>query len=273
VPLDRFADALETSAAKAFAGRAPADREVERYLRGLHVEDLALACACAEGHERAWDHFVRELRPVLYRAADALDPSGRAREAADALYADLYGVKVHGTARASLFRYFHGRSSLATWLRAVLAQRHVDVVRADRHTDPLPGHDGETAPTTPPTLTVAPDPDPDCRRFLAVVLAALRLAVGALGSPDRLRFACYYADGLTLAETGKILGEHEATVSRQLARTRLRLRQDVERRLREVERLNDAQIARAFECAAEDAGAFDLSRWAGRKDREENRSI
>ena len=86
----------------------------------------------------AWDHFVLEMRPGLYRAADALDRSGGARELADSLYADLYGVEQRGGARQSLFRYFHGRSSLATWLRAVLAQRHVDRVRVERRIDPLP---------------------------------------------------------------------------------------------------------------------------------------
>jgi DNA-directed RNA polymerase specialized sigma24 family protein len=40
------------------------------------------------------------------------------------LYADLYSK--------SLFRYFQGRSSLATWLRAVLSQRYVDRIRANR---------------------------------------------------------------------------------------------------------------------------------------------
>ena len=92
--------------------------------------DLALACACAAGDERAWEHFISVQRPVLYRAADALDPSGAARELADSLYADLYGLRDGGGGHASLFRYFHGRSSLSTWLRAVLAQRHVDRLRS-----------------------------------------------------------------------------------------------------------------------------------------------
>ena len=108
----------------------PASFVLERYLKSLHLEDLALACACADGDEAAWEHFVREYRPSLYRAADALDPSGRARELADSLYADLYGTTERAGERRSLFRYFHGRSSLPTWLRAVLAQRHVDAIRA-----------------------------------------------------------------------------------------------------------------------------------------------
>jgi RNA polymerase sigma-70 factor, ECF subfamily len=269
VPVGIFTGALLTSVAKALAGREPSAREVERYLRGLHLEDLALACACAAGHEVAWDHFIRELRPVLYRAADAIDPTGRARELADALHADLYGCQERDGERASLFRYFHGRSSLATWLRAVLAQRHVDAVRAARRSEPLPDDDhAARLPTTTP-----PAPDPECAWYLTLILRALRLAISALAPRDRLRFACYYADALTLAQAGRLLGEHEATVSRQLARTRKALRADVEQRLRTGASLNDAQIARAFECAAEDAGSFDLSRWATRKDPHDERSI
>src|SRR5687767_12151838 len=84
---ERFASALERSAKKAFA--APPDgRDLERYVSSLHLDDLALACACAEGHEGAWEHFVREHRPVLYRAADAIDPSGASRDLADSLYGE-----------------------------------------------------------------------------------------------------------------------------------------------------------------------------------------
>src|ERR1700737_2330698 len=121
-----FAEALAASAGKAFAGTTPTARAIERYLTSLRLEDLALACGCATGNDAAWDQFVAEQRPVLYRAADALDPSGGAREVADSMYADLYGLQDGEGARRSLFRYFHGRSSLATWLRAVLSQRFIE---------------------------------------------------------------------------------------------------------------------------------------------------
>ena len=111
--------------------------DVERYLTSLHLEDLALACACADGHEPAWEHFVRVHRPVLYRAADAMNPGGGTREIADALYGDLYGMKEKDGERQSLFRYFHGRSSLATWLRAVLSQRYIDSIRSNRRTESI----------------------------------------------------------------------------------------------------------------------------------------
>ena len=45
----------------------------------------------------------------------------------------------------SLFRYFHGRSSLTTWLRAVLAQRYVDRLRTIRRTEALPDEESADA--------------------------------------------------------------------------------------------------------------------------------
>ena len=147
--IEAFAVALESSARKAFAA-GPADpRQLERYLDALHLEDLALACACAQGSEPAWEHFIREHRPVLYRAADAIDPSGGSRDLADSLYGELFGLDVRDGERRSHFRYFHGRSSLATWLRAVLSQRHVDRIRSVRRQDPLPEDEAADAIAAP----------------------------------------------------------------------------------------------------------------------------
>jgi RNA polymerase sigma-70 factor (ECF subfamily) len=250
VPLESFTGALERSAAKAFQGDSPSSSRLRRYLESLRLEELALACACEVGSDAAWDQFVLEYRPILYRAADALDPTGRAREIADALYADLYGLGTSGLERRSLFRYFHGRSSLATWLRAVLAQRHVDLVRADRREAPLPDEE--------PAAPVSHAPDPDRTRLVAIIHAALRAAVARLDSRDRLRLCYYYAQGLTLAEAGRLLGEHEASVSRHLASTRKALRRDVEQRLR-ADGLGADEIERAFECASGDAGLLDAT--------------
>jgi RNA polymerase sigma-70 factor, ECF subfamily len=229
-------------------------------VQARHEEDLELARQCAAGSDAAWERFVRDYRPVLYRAADALEPGGGARDLADALYADLYGLRERDGERQSLFRYFQGRSSLATWLRAVLAQRYVDRVRARRRLEPLPDEDHETQERTP-----RPDgpPDPDRGRHLALLRQALARAVARLDSRDRLRLGCYYLQELTLAETGRLLKEHEATVSRQLARTRGALRKDVERQLLVEAGLNEAQVAECFESAAGDAGPLDLTQMLG----------
>jgi RNA polymerase sigma factor (sigma-70 family) len=146
---------------------------------------------------------------------------------------------------------FSGRSSLATWLRAVLCQRFVDRVRAQRRLEPLPGEDdGLHHPAEPA--------DPNRGRYVELVTQALGRAVGQLSSKDRLRLSCYYVQELTLAEIGRLLKEHEATVSRQLARTRRAVRSAVERELRETAGLTEAQVAECVASVAADPGALDL---------------
>jgi RNA polymerase sigma-70 factor len=250
VPMEQFEASLEAALHAKCAGGAASRRELERCLEGLHLQDLALACGCAAGNDAAWEHFVAEYRQPLYRAADALGRSGSAREVADALYADLYGVGGEPGSRASLFRYFHGRSSLATWLRAVLAQRYVDQLRAGRRMAIL---DDAQAVAVP-----AAELDPDRARYTGLVSDALRAEVARLSPRERLRLRAYYEQDLTLSQVGRLTGEHESTVSRQLSRTRRVLRDAVEQRLRGEARLHDAEITRAIASLAEDAGTLDL---------------
>ena len=258
VSIEQFASALESSVARGLGDEETSSDRVERYLESLHLEDLGLACGCAAGHDGAWEHFIREHRPVLYRAADAIDATGGARELADSLYAELYGLTAAGAERRSLFRYFHGRSSLATWLRAVLAQRHVDRLRGARRLDPLPDEVAVDAVTASVESFA-----PERLRFLRSARQALAGAIARLAARDRLRLACYYAQGLTLAQIGQALGEHEATTSRHLARTRRIIRADVERQLREDERMSDAEIDECFSSIVADAGPLDLADFLG----------
>jgi RNA polymerase sigma-70 factor, ECF subfamily len=256
VPAEVLSNALERSAEKAFAGRTPSATELDRYFDGLHLGDLALACACAMGREDAWDHFVREFRPGMYRAAEAIDPSGGARDVAEALYAELFGLKERDGIRQSVFRYFHGRSSLSTWLRSLIAQRHIDRHRETRRHEPLPD-DASAAP-----LRSKHSPaNPDRNRFLAAMRSALAAAIAALAPRDRLRLACYYAQEMTLAQIGKLTREHEATVSRQLSKTRRAIREDVERRLKADHRFSPPEIDECFDSIAEDSGNLDLGEW------------
>jgi len=253
---DEFAASLRRSVAYRFSGRPPSSAEVEQYLESLHLEDLALACACARGSESAWDHFVTAYRPILLRIASRGQHSDRAREVADSIYAELYGLDERNGARRSLFDYFHGRSSLAGWLKAVVAQRLVDRARAARRFEPLP-EDNASAPATPGSPDF--ELDPDRQRFLGLVRQALAGALAELGPRNKLRLSLYYAQGMKLAAIGRVLGESEATSSRKLERTRSGLRAAVEKRLRETDRLTDAQVDLCFEHARTDP-AFDLAR-------------
>jgi len=179
-----------------------------------------------------------------------------------------------GHERRSLFCYYQGRSTLATWLRAVLSQRFVDRVREQKRLAPLT--DDEDVPAHLAASRHEPE-DPDRPRHLGVLRKALAAAVDRLEPRDRLRLGCYYVQELTLAETGRLLEEHEATVSRQLTRSRRALREDVERQLQDQAKLSEAQIQECFAAASEEAGPLDLRQLLGgegaRKESASDRSI
>jgi RNA polymerase sigma factor (sigma-70 family) len=256
LPLDAFRSFLSACVQREFDDSEPDGGRLERHLASLHLEDLALACACAEGIDDAWDAFVLQFRPLLYRAADALDPSGGAREVADSLYGELFGLKSRDGERQSHLRYFHGRSSLATWLRAVLSQRYVDRKRLQARVEQLPDESAAR-------LAAAPRDWPASRRYFELMARVMAAVVAALPARDRLRVRCYYQQEMTLAEIGKMLGESEATSSRQLARTRRTIREQTECRLRDEERLSAPEIDELFAAIVADAGPLDLAELIG----------
>src|SRR5207245_1870967 len=133
---ERFAAVLERSAKKTLSPGTVTPQKLQEYLNALHLEDLALATACADGSEIAWEHFFATYRAYLRSAAAAIlrcsAGSAEACDLADSLFSELYGLADGKGSERSLFRYFHGRSTLKTWLRAVLAQRHIDTIRAGR---------------------------------------------------------------------------------------------------------------------------------------------
>ena len=95
-------------------------------------------------------------------------------------------------------------------------------------------------------------------RFAELVGSALRAAIARLDPRDRLRLRAYYEQDLTLAQVGRLTREHEATVSRQIAKARKAIRQDVERQLRVESHLSDADVSRALASLMDDAGPLDL---------------
>jgi RNA polymerase sigma-70 factor (ECF subfamily) len=275
-----FAASLERSAEKRLASGNLAPEKLDEYLSALHLEDLALATACMENCEPAWEHFVNAYRPYLRSAASAVlrcsSASPEACELADSLFAELYGLADGARRERSLFRYFHGRSSLKTWLRAVLAQRHIDAIRAGRRFESLDDDDAKPSANKTASRVFVQPSDPHRERYTALFVRALQTALSALDPRDEQRLRLYYAKEQTLAEIGRQLAEHESSVSRNLDRIRLALRRAVEETLRKgcpaangfaaESGLSDAQVSLCFEYASADA-SFDLEKLLQRRGR------
>jgi RNA polymerase sigma-70 factor len=230
------------------------EHEIRAYLETLNAQDLVLACACRIGISSAWDEFVERYRHKLYTAARVLiHDEAKAREVADSLYGELYGLEQRRGVRRSLLSYFHGRSSLQTWLRAVVAQRLADSHRSERRMELR----ADIALNELVVETAEP-PDPHRTSYINALSQTLASALEALRPRDRMRLNFYYLESLTLKQIGYVMKEHESTVSRRLARTRAQLRRQVDRALRREMHYSEDQIRLCYHYATE-AGLPELS--------------
>ncbi len=248
-----LADALYRSYARRHESgpEFTSSEQIDAFLDSLFVDDLALAAACREGNENAWREFLAHYRSVAESAARALiSDSSAARELADSLYADLYGLRQNNGTRNSPLDRYHGRSPLAAWLRTVIARRAADVWRATRIHEPM--DDAAERSINHAACEPQSPYDPQRGRYLAMLCDSLKRAIAKLPPSDRLRISYYYLQGLTLAQIGSLMGEHESTISRKLAQTRSQIREAVETNLSDDYHLSADQISSCFEYATED---------------------
>ena len=197
------------------------ERERDEFFANLRLEELALARACAAGHERAWEIFMLRYREKLYDiAAYIAKESSAARELADSLYADLFGTSTREGKRISKLTSYMGRGSLEGWLRTVLAQEYVNRYRKQRR---LVSLDEESEAGV---QFAAADEEPAIPRDTRLE-AATDQALALLPAEDRFVLASYHLDRRTLAEIARTLRVHESTISRRLNKLAKTLRKQI----------------------------------------------
>ena len=114
----------------------------EAFWRALHLQDLALASACALGIDSAWEAFIARFRDLLERTAIGITGSSSlGKDLADSLYSELFGISERDGQRRSPLASYSGRGSLAGWLRTTIAQRYVNHHRQAARQAPLDAHD------------------------------------------------------------------------------------------------------------------------------------
>jgi RNA polymerase sigma factor (sigma-70 family) len=245
VSLEDFARGLRRAIQKS-AHLSPA--ATGELLASIRAEDFALALGCMNGNSAAWDHFSAAYRPTLYESACAIvRDEAKGRELADSLFAELYGLDASAPERRSRLAYFHGRSSLKTWLRAVLYQKFVDDYRRESRFEPLP-----EAPNDLPAVSQSAS-EADDRRYAACLGGAVEAVLSSLPPEEKLLLGYYYAQGMTLKQIAALSGESEATLSRRLDGLRKKLRKRIEGHLRRVEKLSNFEVDRCLDFASRGA--------------------
>lgn len=211
---------------------------VADFIDQLQADDLCLVLACESGDAAGWNDLVGRYSPTVRSAArSAAGNEDAAEDVAQSIWAELHGLRVRADGKpSSKLAYYSGRGSLAGWLRAVVAQLAVDQHRKqsrfvqteeDGDFDRLGNNaDGPDAPIGSATLN--PEDALSDKRERVEMEKALARSLQELPDDDRLLVKLYYFDGLRLREAGAVLGVHEATASRRLARVHSELRQRVE---------------------------------------------
>ena len=218
--LDEFDQALTSIGARLNHNQPPGiypdAAQKQAFFRSLRLPDLALACACALGHEAAWERFLDLYRGPLTQAAIAITGSATlGHDLADSLYAELYGLKQRDGDRHSPLASYSGRGSLLGWLRTTLAQRHVDHHRRTHRESPLDNLDAPALPSSSAPANLTPISD------------AVSRTLQALPPGDRFLLAAYFLDRQTLLHIARLLRVHEATISRRLKRLTADLRKQL----------------------------------------------
>jgi RNA polymerase sigma-70 factor (ECF subfamily) len=203
-----------------YAGSSP-EAELRTFFMSLRIDELALARACADGNNAAWEVFLTRYREKLYLASLRIaHEESAARDLADTLYADLYGTNTRDGQRVSKLASYTGRGSLEGWLRTVLAQEYVNRYRRTKRLVSLDeeSEDGVqfSAPESEPSVSA----DTRLNQATDEVLAALP-------AEDRTILSTYYLDGRTLAEIARMLGVHESTISRKIDKLAKSLRKQI----------------------------------------------
>ena len=197
------------------------ETDARTFLLSLRIEELALARACAAGHNTAWELFLIRYREKLYQCALRIArEDSAARDLADTLYAELYGTTTRDGRRVSKLASFTGRGSLEGWLRTVLAQEFVNRYRRTKRLVSLDeeGEEGSQFAAPQPELV----PSPDSR-----LESATDAALASLSSEERMVLAAYFLDGRTLAEIARLLAVHESTISRKVDKLAKSLRKKI----------------------------------------------
>ena len=213
---------------------------IDKFIDGLHADDLCLVIACEGGDQTAWSDLLEGYGATVRSAArSASSNDAMADDLAQSIWAELHGLKARQDGRAAgKLAYYSGAGSLGGWLRAVVGQLAIDQHRRearlmqpeeDADLDRL-AHDVEGEPRAFSAFHSSPSPEEALAGDLAAadVEKALARALAALEDEDRLLMKLYYFDGLRLREAGAVLGVHEATASRRLTRIHGTVRANVE---------------------------------------------
>ena len=188
--------------------------DVGAAMEQLHLSDLYLAFACAEGDT----HALRYFGTLLSSVAGAVRSVDGAPAFVDEILQRLRTrVLVPDDGRSARILDYAGRGSLENWLRAGALRLALNARRdARRGPEPLPDASlwEPAAPTAERTLELLRG------KYAAEFGSALREAFASLEPGERNVLRMHFLEGLSLNQIAAMYQVNKSTISRRMARAR-----------------------------------------------------
>lgn len=214
---------------------------VATFTKKLYLRDLYLACGCVHKNEKAWAtfdvryrKFVTDLVRFCYRHGSDNE------EIADSVVVSLYLNDRSGRQRIASY---DGRSSLATWLRVIVINRAIN----DRN-EKKPAADDGVADIPDGRALANLESSLRAHRYGNILRESLAQALSEISEKERLMLLWRYEQNLQLGEIARLMGIHQANVTRQMLRLQTKLRESVIQRLAIQHRMSAPAIE---ECLAD----------------------
>ena len=213
----------------------PPDRSARVGLDMLHIEELYVTCAAAEGQPAAI--ALIEARYFDKAKAALARNAGTAAVADETLQRVREALFVGTTKRSPKIGAYSGRGDLASWIRTTAMRTAMDLLSPAREI----AVSDEAIARFP-----LPDDDPAIelmkREYGASFKQALHEALAELPRETRHELRLYYIDGLGVEQIGAMYGIAASTVSRRLEKARRLLRDKTRAALARHLRVDDNEL-------------------------------
>lgn len=207
------------------------------HLRGLHADDLYLACACSHGNKSAIEVLSRRYLGQL--------PSmiGHMRLSRDEVedIAQTLGERLfigRADARPRIVEY-SGRGALQSWIRMAAIRAALDRRRRSQKepvdVDPQAAFGNLSDGTDPQREHLK-------QRYRQHFEEALRTALSHLSAEQRNILRLHFLDGLSIDKLAALFKVHRATAARWIVAAQRALLQDMRADLQERLKLNHSEI-------------------------------
>lgn len=206
---ERYANHL-LSVTEKHLGSSATESSASEFISGLHTSDLYLSVACAKPTNAAWKRFNFMYRSFIAKVTgSACSTVDSARTIAESISGDIFLPDASGRSRIGSYE---GRSSLATWLSAVI--NHAAVKEQNRCNRLQQLEDLYDLVDCAEHRSIEGALRAD--RYASLVLDSFAVAGKSLNDKERRILVLRYKDGLQGYQIAAILGIHPSTVARRL---------------------------------------------------------